>query len=49
MAGYLAGNVDKWIYIDILTSTRIVFDLSKIVRKQSEKRSRYYDQKSTAV
>ena len=40
MAGYLAGNVDKWIYIDIADqhpdSIRFIKDCEKAVGKEIE-------------
>ena len=43
MAGYLAGDVDEWIYIDIADQHP---DLLKIAKKQSERKSKCYDQRN---
>ena len=38
MAGYLAGNVDEWIYIDIADqhpdSIRFIYDCEKVIEKK---------------
>ena len=50
MAGYLAGNVDAWIYIDIKDqhpdSMRFIKDCE---RRQSDRRYRFYGRRNIAV
>lgn len=41
MAGYLAGDVDEWIYIDIADQHEDSIRFIKDCEKQSEKKSRY--------